>query len=353
MRAFKSFLIVLPALVFIAVFAGIFGYLRYGTDPPELDLHRPGDPYEAFQDGYRLERDGDLEGALAKYRIAFKSPQPEVQNAAQRAIGRVTDKLHFWGAWHRDLRSVSDWSLRAGLAWLLFLCVIGIFFLLSSLTRRRGTEIRRFSVIPEYEPNFSIQFDRILLQEIARIAHAYQSVQLRRINAAMMTPDANADRELQGLETRAIRALRQGDTKSIIGFGLAELFLRWQNIGLRPEYMLSGTAIIRPGEARARAQLAGLGDRTLAVLDASSREIDSVANSPSLATATVSTSTGMVLASDDRREDAQYLSDLATVLACKFSVRWMENKMPPDRRPSSWQTVYNMVRGLSALETAT
>src|SRR5262245_28173419 len=114
MRDFKRFLIVLPALVLIAVFVGVSGYLRYGTQWLEFG---PAD--EAFEDGYRLERDGDLDGALAKYRTAFKSQLPAVRDAAGRAINRVTDKLHFWGAWHRDLRSVADWSLRIGLAWFL------------------------------------------------------------------------------------------------------------------------------------------------------------------------------------------------------------------------------------------
>jgi hypothetical protein len=355
MRPFKLFLIVLPALLLIGLSLVAAAYLGQGAERLDLRLGAADSaPLEAFQDGYRLERAGDLDEALAKYRIAFKSPLPDVHEAARRAIDRVTGKLHAWGTVHRDLRTLAEWSLRIGLAWLAVLLVIGVFSLLSRLRRPRGTEIRRFSVIPEYEPNFSIQFDRILLQEIARIAHAYQSVQLRRIGAAMTSPDANADSELQGLETRAVAALRQGDTKSIIGFGLAELFLWWQNINFRPEQVLSGTVILRPGEATAHAQLAGLGrDRTLAVLDASSLEIASAAGSPSPAAAAASTAAAAsVLATVDRREDAQYLADLATVLACKFSVRWME-KMSPDRRPSSWQTVYNMSRGLSALEAAT
>jgi hypothetical protein len=60
MRHFKTFLIVLPALVLIAVFVGVSGYLRYGT---QLQEFGPADDLEAFQDGYRLERDGELDGA--------------------------------------------------------------------------------------------------------------------------------------------------------------------------------------------------------------------------------------------------------------------------------------------------
>jgi hypothetical protein len=50
----------------------------------------------------------------------------------------------------------------------------------------------------------------------------------------------------------------------------------------------------------------------------------------------------------DQRQDAQRLSNLASVLASKFCVRWMEEESPmawpPEIRPASWTTVYRFVR---------
>jgi hypothetical protein len=112
--------------------------------------------------------------------------------------------------------------------------------------------------------------------------------------------------------------------------------------------VLSGTVIIRPEQATARAQLSRLvGDRRKSILEASSFEALSLGRPAGLSAPMVLGVTAMTAA--DRRQDASYLADLATVLACKFSVRWMEH-ITPDRQPASWQTVYDMSRGLAELE---
>jgi hypothetical protein len=154
---------------------------------------------DAFQNGTRLEGAGDLIGSLEKYQMAMTSPFAPVHDAAAQAIDRVNGKLDLLGGTFEDLRALANWSQRIRLA-LGIAIIFGILiYAVSRLTRRRGTEIRRFTVIPEYEQDFSIRFDRLLLEEIARIAHVYQSDQLRRIGAAVTISNTKGDQELQGL----------------------------------------------------------------------------------------------------------------------------------------------------------
>lgn len=71
----------------------------------------------------------------------------------------------------------------------------------------------------------------------------------------------------------AVTAIRQGENKAIIGFWLSELARRFLDIGLRPEYVLSGTVIIRPERATTHAQLARADrNEVVSVFEASSSE---------------------------------------------------------------------------------
>jgi hypothetical protein len=227
----------------------------------------------------------------------------------------------------------------------------------SLITRRSGTEIRRFVVIPEGETQYSLQFDRLLNEEIARIARGFRTDQLRRIGAAITMSDPTGDRELAGLETKALEAIRQGELKSIIGFWLSEAVRRFQNIGFRPEYVVAGTVVVGTDAATASAQLTRVGRHSMmAILDASSAELVAFEISVPLQSALPATSDTADL-TDDPREDARRLANLATVLACKFFISWleMESTKParglrsPETKPASWQTVHDFASALSAI----
>jgi hypothetical protein len=363
MPPLRYVLVVLVSAASIILSFVIPGYLGRGAEWLDVSAD-DAVALAAFQDGYRLERGGNLEGALAKYRSAEKSNIAPVHDAGRGAADRVSAKLNALAPVYGSLRTLADWNLRLRLPLILTGALVFLFVVASGLTRREGTEIHRFSVMPEYEADFSIRFDRLLNEEIARIARVFRSDQLRRIGAAVTMSGPKADSELSGLETRAMAAIRQGELKSIIGFWLAELVRQLQNIGFRPEYVVSGTVVIRPDEATASAQIIRAGHRgTESALDASSAEIAALeppaAPSQPGALATPVT----VFAAADRRQDAQHLAALAAVLACKFFIHWLEmestkirarssraSDASPEMRPGSWQTVHDYVRTLSELE---
>jgi hypothetical protein len=233
---------------------------------------------------------------------------------------------------------------------------IVLLFIASIITIRSGIELRRFTVISNDELEFSVQFDRLLSDEVARIARAFRSDQLRNIGAEVAMQPPKADTQLSGLETRAIAAIRQGEPKSIVSFWLAEMVQRIQNVGFRPEYTLSGTVVIRADEAIASAHFARIGRRgRVMALDASSTEAVTPGAQTSLSRTIASQSDAVIVMATYRR-DVEYLANLARVLACKFFVCWMElesAKMAqrPLLWPTSWQTVHDYASAQNALET--
>jgi len=349
-----SLRLILIALLIVAVAPSfvIPKYLGHGAEL--LNGKIPStEESNTFQDGYRLERGGDLEGALAKYRAAAKSRLAEVHNLSERAVIRVNTNLNRLGTWYPDLRTLRAWSQLIRVPVLITVLLIAFIVIVHYSNRPRGTEIRRFSVIPEYDSNVAIKFDRLLREEIARVARVYRSDQYRRIGIAVAISDPEADRELADLESRAIAAIRQGEQKAMIGFWLSELIRNLQNIGFRPEYVLSGTVIMRQGEATAHAQLARAGSSKItSVFEASSSEFASVKipiplSLPRKGSKTIAPQT--LYAPRDLREDAQQLSDLAAVLACKFCAR--TDIASAQMRLTSWQTVYHFGRALNTLES--
>jgi hypothetical protein len=344
------YIVILVTLLAVAAISfAIPSFLGRGAEWLDVRITSPdgSDPLEDLQDGYRRERSGDLLGALGKYRAAAKSKLALVNDAATRATNRVNRKLNTLGTFYGSLRTLQEWTVGVRVPLLLTAASIAGYWVVSGLRRRRGTEIGRFSVIPEYEADFAIRFDRLLLEEIARAALAYRSDQLQRIDAAVTISDSKADDELDNLVPRATAAIRQGEIKSVIGFWLAELVRRFWSV--RPEYVLSGTVIIQPDQATAYAQLARP-DRSSApsVLEASSVEAAAIKSSAPLSRSAQAAAPVTAFEGGDQRQDAQRLSDLASVLASKYCVRWMEESTmawwPPEIRPASWTTVYRFVR---------
>jgi hypothetical protein len=363
MTRLRYALIVILVAVPLTLSFAIPGYLGGGAKWFDLPAAPTIDPVSlaALQDGYRNEREGNLDAALAKYRIAETSKLLPIQEVGRRAIDRVNSKLNTLGPVYGGLRTLGDWSLKLRIPLILACALILLLAVASVVTRRSGTEVRHFTVIPEDEAEYSIRFDRLLNEEIARIARVFRSDHLRRIGAAVTMTNPKGDSELSGLETRAISAIRQGELKSIIGFWLAEMVRRFQNIGFRPEYVVSGTVVIRPEGANATAQLVRRG--TVSALDASSAEAATLEVSEPPSPAVARAIPDAVVIAADRRQNARYLAELARVLACKFFIRWMEiesTKMAArlsrtvassrENWPASWLTVHDYVRAVNALE---
>jgi hypothetical protein len=377
------------------------GYLGRGAMWLDMPIGPSADPVAlmAYQDGYRDERQGNLSAALTKYRTAEVSRVMPIQDTARRAVDRVNAKLNKLGPAYGSLSTLADWNRTLLLPLVLTGVLILLIALLSFVTRRSGTEIRRFVVIPEEAAEYSVRFDRLLNEEIARIARVFRSDHLRRIGAAVTMSDPKADSELAGLETRAMAAIQQGELKSVIGFWLSEIVRQFRNIGFRPGYVLAGTVVIRPDAATASAQLARSGRRgSTAALDAGSAEAVSL-EAPVPASEPAAPEETTVVASD-QRQDAERLADLARVLACKFFVCWLDMEVtkmaarelssapvfpdertgdprnirlirkwlktglrwhrlhfrkgprfPPEIRPTSWRTVHDYVSALDAIES--
>jgi hypothetical protein len=363
MMLIRYIVVAIVVLALLAISLGVPEYLGRGALWLNLTTTSgEADRLAEFQDGYRRERDGDLRGALAKYRSAESSTLTPVQNAARSAIDRVNAKLRELGPMYDGLRTLAVWSAKLSVPLVAGGMLLLLLGAVSLAAPRSGTEIHRFAVVPEGEMGYSISFDRLLNAEVARIARAFQSDHLIRIGAAVTMSSPRADSELSGLETRAIAAVQQGDPKSILGFWLAEMVRRFQNIGFRPEYVISGTVVIGRDEAAASAQFIGVGrDRRVVVVDAVSTEAVKLRLPAPRAGVTPS---AIPLPGPDPRQDARRLADLAMVLACKLFVCWMERELTKAAArsrsgesagktwPASWQTVHDYVSALTMLETA-
>jgi hypothetical protein len=341
-------------LVLVAVIASSFlvpWWLGSAAMEPDPSIGAMADTQSiaAFEDGYRQEREGNLERAIVSYRAAAASTLPAVRDPALSAAARISRKLESLGTLYDSVWTWQQLELRLRIPMLLVLLPLLVLWPLRRLKRRYGTELRRFTVIPEFEADAAIRFDRLLLEELVRIARSYRSDLLRRISAEVTISDPSLDRELGGFESRAIDAIRRGELKSVIGFWLAELLRRLQNVAFNPEHTVSGTVIVGVGELTGMAQLTDTGGHAIvAVYEASSRDAAEVRELPASPVPVVNAPI-QVLAALDHREDVQRLSDLATVLACKIFMRWTQ-KLPPPMRPSSWQTIYHFAHAINALE---
>jgi hypothetical protein len=334
-------------------------YLGRDAEPLSTSLVAPedADAAIAFRDGYRHERAGNLEDALAKYREAATAETVTIQEAATRGVDRVHNKLVQLQTFYYDLKDLNGLSLsiRAPLIALLLLALV-IFFL-SQLWPRRGIALRPFTLTPQIESNATEGFNRSLSQEINRIVRVYSSDQFTRTGVKIAMPDLVSDNEQGDIWARALSSLREGGLKTLGGFSAGELLRFMRNVGNRPEYILTGSVTLTTMGASAEAELTQVKDgKSIAIWEASSLEAEVIATAriEEVDLSKQPTTNHIIVytvASGDARQNAKFLADLAVILASKIWYRLAQGA-PVEMRPSSWQTIFHFVRALSALEQA-
>jgi hypothetical protein len=331
-------------------------YLGRGAEPvttaPSTDEDRAAS--DTLRDAYRHELSGDLDQALEQYRKAANAKSPGIRTASSRGSDRVEAKLMRVGSLYQELKSLQVLSLRLRVP----LIMLTLLYLLSRLRPRRGIALRPFAMNPRVDAEMSAGFSTSLLNEINRIVRAYSSDQLERIGVKVTLPNLLADSEQEDIWKRALDSLRGGELKAIATFSVAELvrFLRY--FGSRPAYILSGNVLVRQTGARAQALLTrGADGSTIGAWEAESVEVEAVQRAPTAAALVADVPVqeispcGVVLygTAGDPRRSAELLNDLAAVLACKIWCRLTQGART-DARPGSWQTIFNFVRALNALE---
>lgn len=355
------FLIIIVILIGPSIMIPYF----FGRDaePIAVDLIAIEEPeaLEALRDGYLNERGGNLEAALSDYRSALQAETVVLQDIARRSISRVFNKLFKYQAIYYDLQEYQAFSRRIRAPILAFIALIASITILGRLWPRKGIALRPFPVSPQTEADSTAAFNRLLVQEINRIARVYESEQFSRIGVKIAMPSLVSDGDQGDIWSRAMSSLREGGIEAIGTFSIGEILNFLKNMGVRPEYTLSGAVNIRMHMASARAQLKHMQNgKIIAVWDANSREAEPFATSdrdkqlsqgalvpdPSLNKTIVYTSS-----SRDAKENMAHLSNLAVILACKI---WhsLAQGAETEMRPASWETVFWFVQALNALEEA-